>query len=542
MTVLLGSEQLEALSAIRLSVRTDETTSPARQREANERSARAMNARIIGEAEDLDVSASRTTPFERPELGKWLDEPSRFDAILWWRLDRAVRSMADMHELAKWARTYRKMLVFAEGPGGMLTLDFRNPLDPIAEIMVTLLAFAAQMEAQAIRERVQGAAQAIRGMSLRWRGARPPYPYMPAPMPDGAGKTLVPDPDAVKVVERIIKALMHNEDANPTSIAVELNSQEPPVPSPRDHWALKQGRKPGGKTGGKGYERGSTVAQFNWSASTINALLRSPALMGQKVHRGVPVRDSSGRPVLASETPILTREEFDNVGALLDARKRDTAPPTRRDTNALLLRVIHCAGCGGRMYYTKASGKRTTSVYGCRAAAQGRTCAAPATIKAEWAEDYAARAFLGRVGSWEVIETRKIAGYDPGPEINEVSAELDEHMRQSGRFRSETGRRIWEEKATALETRLVELEATPRRPPMTEVLRTGRTYADVWNAKDEAGKRRMLLDAGALMTVKQGRRGGRHAVDESRFTFEVGADADPAASHLADIADQEREA
>ncbi|WP_145969026.1 recombinase family protein, partial [Streptomyces hyaluromycini] len=300
MTVLLGSEQLEALSAIRLSVRTDETTSPTRQREANGRSARAMNARIVGEAEDLDVSASRTTPFERPELGKWLAEPSRFDVILWWRLDRAVRSMADMHELAKWARTYRKMLVFAEGPGGMLTLDFRNPLDPIAEIMVTLLAFAAQMEAQAIRERVTGASEAIRGMALRWRGARPPYPYTPAPMPDGAGKTLVPDPDAVKVVERIIRALVEDENASPTSIAISLNSEDPPVPSPRDHWAIKQGRETGGRTGGKAYERGSTVQRFKWSASTINALLRSPALMGQKVHGGVPVRDGSGRPVLAS--------------------------------------------------------------------------------------------------------------------------------------------------------------------------------------------------------------------------------------------------
>ncbi|MFI1765861.1 recombinase family protein [Streptomyces sp. NPDC020800] len=261
-------------------------------RTGNERSARAINARIVGEAEDLDVSASRTTPFERPELGEWLSEPSRFDVILW-----------------------------------------------------TLLAFAAQMEAQAIRERVQGAAEAIRGMSLRWRGARPPYPYMPAPMPDGAGKTLIPDPDAVKVIERIIRTLMEDESASATSsIAIALNSEEPPVPSPRDHWAIKQGRETGGKTGGKRYERGTAVPRFKWSASTINALLRSPALMGHIVHGGVPVRDSVGRPALASSTPVLTREEFDNVGALLDARKRNTAPPTRRDTNALLLRIIHCYG------------------------------------------------------------------------------------------------------------------------------------------------------------------------------------------------------
>ncbi|WP_145969009.1 hypothetical protein [Streptomyces hyaluromycini] len=182
-----------------------------------------------------------------------------------------------------------------------------------------------------------------------------------------------------------------------------------------------------------------------------------------------------------------------------------------------------------------------TNVYGCRAPSQGRKCDKPSTIKAEWAEEYVARKFLGMVGSWEVIETRKVAGYDPGPEINEVSAELEEHMKQSGRFRSEAGRRIWEEKATALETRLAELEATPRRPPSTEVVRTGRTYADTWHAKDDAGRRRMLLDAGALLTVGQGRKGSRYAVDEARFDFQIGEHGDPEAEQLADILAQERE-
>ncbi|WP_406864011.1 recombinase family protein [Streptomyces sp. HUAS MG47] len=530
MTVLLGSEQIEALSVIRLSVKTDETTSPARQREANERSARAIPARIIGEAEDLDVSASKTSPFERPQLGQWLAEPSRFDAILWWRLDRAVRSMADMHELARWARHHRKMLVFAEGPGGMLKLDFRNPLDPVAEIMVTLLAFAAQMEAQAIRERVRGATEALRAMPLRWRGARPPYGYMPAPMPEGGGKTLVPDPDAVAVVELIIRELV--DGSNPTAIARKLNTAEPPIPSPRDHWALKRSRTTGGKTGGKAYVSGSEVERFKWGSASINALLRSPTLLGYKLHRGAPVRDASGKPVLATPEPILTREEYDNIGALLDSRARDTRPVERSDTNALLLRVVHCAGCDGRMYYTKASGKRKTNIYGCRAAAQGRVCNQPATMKAEWLEEYAERQFLAVAGSLEVIEIRKIPGYDPGPEISEITDELDAHMEQSGRFRSVAGKRVWEAKATALETRLEELEATPRRPPREETVRTGRTYADVWAAQTPAGRRNMLLDAGARVDVRQGRGGGRYGADESRLTFTLAQHADPEAEAL----------
>lgn len=96
--------QPRALSAVRLSVETDETTSPGRQRAANEGAAASVGARIIGEAVDLGVSASKTTPFERPELGPWLAQPDSFDVLCFWRFDRAVRSMADMNALVQWAR------------------------------------------------------------------------------------------------------------------------------------------------------------------------------------------------------------------------------------------------------------------------------------------------------------------------------------------------------------------------------------------------------------------------------------------------------
>jgi DNA invertase Pin-like site-specific DNA recombinase len=102
-------------------------------------------------------------------LGEWLHRPDDFDALIFWRFDRAIRSMADMRDLAAWAREHRIMLVFAEGIGGTgrLIVDFRNPLDPIAELMMTLLAFAAQVEATSIRERVVGAHPAMRTMPPR---------------------------------------------------------------------------------------------------------------------------------------------------------------------------------------------------------------------------------------------------------------------------------------------------------------------------------------------------------------------------------------
>ncbi|MGW1801507.1 recombinase family protein [Streptomyces sp. NPDC001984] len=205
-------------------------------------------------------------------MGAWLRRPDDFDALVFWRFDRAVRSMDDIHELAKWAREHRKMIVFAEGPGGLLKLDFRNPLDPMAQLMVTLFAFAAQMEAQSIRERVTSAQAAMRVMPLRWKGSRPPYGYMPAPL-EGGGWTLVQDPEAVAVIMRIVRELMGDPSASipgKSLAAIARGLNEDGIPSSRDHWSLKKGRETGGKTGARlarllsgGALRGDTAPSKN---------------------------------------------------------------------------------------------------------------------------------------------------------------------------------------------------------------------------------------------------------------------------------------
>lgn len=523
----MHTPHLRGVSALRLSVLTDETTSPERQREANRGAAASLGIDLADrEAVDLGVSASKTTPFERPELGSWLRRPDDFDALVFWRFDRAVRSMDDMHELAKWAREQRKMIVFAEGPGGRLVLDFRNPLDPMAQLMVTLFAFAAQMEAQSIRERVTSAQAAMRMMPLRWRGSRPPYGYMPAPLEDG-GWTLVQDPEAVSVLERIIRELMGDPSRNipPMSLAaIARGLNEDGIPSSRDHWSLKKGRETGGKTGGKA---GETVVRgrFAWRHGAIKELLTSQRLLGWKITDNNPVRDSEGRPVMATAEPILTREEFDVIGAALAERSVDNKKPDRVDTVALLLRVITCDGCGERMYLHRPSpnSKSTskTETYKCGSHTRGRKCAAPAIIKREWADEYAEREFLRMLGALEITHTRTIPGYDPQPEIDTTLAEYEEHQAQQGRQKSSAAKAAWQKRADALDARLAELEDRPKVEPRREEIRTGRRYADDWRGADVTSKRAMLVEAGAVLTVRRGTRGGWRTLDESRVSFDV---------------------
>ncbi|MEI5102613.1 recombinase family protein [Streptomyces sp. PmtG] len=171
----LPTGTLRGVRCVRLSVRTDETTSPERQREADDAAAAALGITFgegaaLREAVDLDVSAPLVGPFDRPQLGGWLTRPADFDALVFWRFDRAVRDMDDMHELAKWAREHRKLIVFAESiGGGPLTFDFRNPMDPMSELMMLIMAFAVQVESQSIKDRVTGAQAAMRKMPMRWR-------------------------------------------------------------------------------------------------------------------------------------------------------------------------------------------------------------------------------------------------------------------------------------------------------------------------------------------------------------------------------------
>ncbi|MEV7283413.1 recombinase family protein [Streptomyces sp. NPDC093252] len=530
---------LRGVRCVRLSVLTDETTSPERQREADDNAARALGIDFgegdqLREAVDLDVSASKTSPFDRPELGKWLAHPDSFDALVWWRFDRAIRSMGHMYTLAEWAKKHRKVLVFAEGIGGgpPMVFDFRNPTDIMSDLMMMLFAFAAQVEAQSISDRVTGAMAAIRKMALRWRGSRPSYGYMPAPMPEdhgGVGWTLVQDPDAVKVILRIVKELFDGKTA--AAVAVGLNEDR--IPSPRDHWAIKKGRTTGGKPGGK---TGLSKDAFNWNPAVITRMLKNPALLGWKMHKGKPVRDDQGNPVMATEFPIFTREEFDSIGALLDSRSIDNTD--RKDTDALLLRVIHCASCGGRMYLNKQESKKNQHpTYKCNAHARGDRCDKPASIRGDWTDDYVTAEFLRLVGPIETRTVIEIPGYDPEPELLATLNEFTEHQEQKGRQKSKHAAAEWQRRADALDNRIAELETREKIEPRREATPTGRTFADEWAGKDTAGRRSMLVEAGVRLEVRRGTPGGWRKLDTRRVDFTMRGELNAVVDELAALAD-----
>ncbi|MET9848504.1 recombinase family protein [Streptomyces ossamyceticus] len=92
----VDAKRPRAIAALRLSCLTSTTRSPSRQRSTIGLAAEQLGLTLVAEAADLGVSAHRTSPFERTGLSPWLRRPDQYEAIVWARVDRAVRSTEHM--------------------------------------------------------------------------------------------------------------------------------------------------------------------------------------------------------------------------------------------------------------------------------------------------------------------------------------------------------------------------------------------------------------------------------------------------------------
>jgi len=107
--------------------------------------------------------------------------------------------------------------------------------------------------------------------------------------------------------------------------------------------------------------------------------------------------------------PLLTDDEFHALQDVLLARSNGTRRK-RRTTTALLTGVAHCAGCGGRMYFAARKGYPYGD-YVCRATARGEVCSAPAGMRSDWLEEYAANRYRQMVsGEAEVTREHLLHG------------------------------------------------------------------------------------------------------------------------------------
>ena len=487
------TETLRALLAVRLSNLTDETTSPDRQRVITRDHADRHGWEVVDTVEDLDVSASTVPPFERPRLGPWLREPQchQWDVLVFWRADRAVRSMADMFALTRWAQEHRKVIVFVSGPfgGDPLTLDLRQDrADPHVNLILAIIAFAAEVESQAIRERVNGA-RAFLLPTDRWVGGAPGYGYVIADHPV-KGKTIVRDDYAAGVIREIAGRLCDGESV--TGVVQSLNERG--ELTYRDHLRVVEGRP----TRGRRNNGLDDAPRELWSRHTIKTMMSNPRLLGYKTHKGKPVAGPDGAPVQIAE-PVLSLQEFQRVQNALSAR---SAGPTRTRRTTPLLGVVKCGRCGGNASRVGSSHKgHRYQYYRCNSdSSSSDRCRH--TAHEDRVTGIVERAFLSQLADVRVQEREWVKGEDHTAELEHVRRLLTslENEKRNSTDWDDDDEREYQISKQHYRKRIKVLRALPQREAGWVSRLTDRTYGQQWESADEDGRRKLMVNAG--MTLK----------------------------------------
>lgn len=484
---------MRVLGRVRLSRATDESTSTERQREIIQQWTEANQHELVAFAEDLDVSGS-VDAFETPVFGDWLNNrPDQFDVVCTWRLDRLGRDAIRLNKLFGWAIDNGKTVVSAtEG------IDLATP---VGRLIANVIAFLAEGELEAIRERTRASQKRLREVG-RWGGGRVFYGYQAQERTESAGWELIPDPYAAGVLMRIIDKVLNGQSLD--SIAREM--QEQSELSPADYLR---------------YRSGKPVEGSAWAGPQLFRMLRSKSLLGHATHNGVTVRDGDGMPIRKGE-PLIPQEVFDQLQAALEARK---SLNTRRSAKTSpLLGVAVCAVCGRSLHQRRANIRAKTShtYYGC---VGNRAEPHPGNfVRAEYLETLLEEEFLSQLGREKLRERVFIPAENHQIELEEAIRAIDELTSLLGTITSDTMRSRLTEQMRALDLRVAALEQMPAREAQWEYRETHQTYKDAWDKADTEGRRQLLLRSG-ITCVARGRKPGEPSTTEQPdFELRVPAD------------------
>ena len=172
----------------RLSISSDESVSIERQLEAGRDYCRAKGWEVVREHIDDGVSASASAPEDRKGWQALLDRPrGSFDVVLVWKVDRLARKVIDFLHADEALQVRGAAVASVSDPIDMTTATGRA--------FATMMAVFAEMEAEAIRQRVTAARRALI-RSGRVAGGTAPFDYRNAPNPDGPGKVLEKDAES----------------------------------------------------------------------------------------------------------------------------------------------------------------------------------------------------------------------------------------------------------------------------------------------------------------------------------------------------------
>ncbi|MGE2717568.1 recombinase family protein [Mycolicibacterium litorale] len=506
-----------ALIVVRLSRVTDATTSPERQLAKCRELCEQRGYQVVGVAEDLDVSAGVTSPFDRPQLGDWLaNRLGEFDVLVFYRMDRIVRRLLDLADLIRWCQNHSVAVVSA-------TEQFLDLTSPFGDIIALLVAKVAEMELQAISDRNASAAQHnIR--AGKYTGGPTPWGYLPAKDESGTWR-IVQDAEQVKIIREVVERVLDGVPLR--AIAHDLTARG--IPTPKDRIAQ---------------HRGKPMKGYTWHSGPLKRSLTSPTLLGQVVAReplldgqGRPQRDVKGRkqygpeyivrgddgsPVIRAE-PILSREVFDRLGKEL-ADRENRKEPTKRSTS-LLVGIVYCAVCGRPAYRLK-GGKGRNPRYRCASAQYKETCGNK-SIPLAYVDDGLEGILLRMLGESERKERVWDSGSDNSAELEQINATLVDltGLLGSGPYGAGTPQRITlDRRISDLAARQAQLSAEAIKPAGWAWQPTGEPFGAWWARQDVTARNVWLRSMGVRLGFAYPPGGGRPTIEISFGEIEKMAD------------------
>lgn len=434
---------------------TDESTSPERQREQIATWAKLHSHDVVKVTEDTDVSGAMPAT-ARPELGPWLTDPSlasRWTTLVVAKLDRVTRSVSDLCNLIDYCQANGKVLVsIAE------SFDLGTPA---GRMVATILASVAAFERERTAERRREAADYLRKQA-RYGGGVVPFGYRAEEMP-GGGWRLLPDEEEAEVVRWAAGQLIAGRSLK---------------------WTCEE-------LGRRGIE--TSRGRPAWHETSLMKIMRSPVLIGHVLHNGTVTRDDDG--VVVRRDPILTDETWARLQAALSRLSR-TRVASR---SSPLIGVLFCALCHGPMYIQRRT-ERPSSYYRCRKATRDRACAAR-IIPAPPIEEMITSGLLDSCGDIDMADEVVVPGEDHTAELHAVEEALSHFEDQL--VGTQISPEAWGRAVARLEKRQAELRALPQLPARSEWVPTGKTFAQTWEALDEAGRRALLLANGVTVAARR---------------------------------------
>lgn len=468
---------MRLLPAIRLSLVTENTTSPERQVEKIQQYAALGDHELVKITEDdydLDVSGA-VSPFDRPGLGRWLQEDrlDQWDAIVAAKLDRISRSLFDFTALLSWLEAQGKSLIILDP---MMDLT-----KPEGRVMAHMLMSFAQYEREVIGSRVKDAYDKL-VRDGKYTGGMVPFGYRPVKLAKNWGYEVDPvyGPVVAEMCQRYIKG--------ETLGGIARWLRESGIPSPKN--VIRQ-------------RNGKPMTDTPWSTTVVRMIMSSPAILGAVVDtKGKPLRDADGIVIYRAEG-LVSREVFESV----QARLALNSAPVRVNTSPLL-QVAFCL-CGAPMHSTTTKRKSYPSdrkgdpveyeyrYTHCHSShLRDGKCTAK-RIKSEAIEEAVFDALLDFAGDVELTERKLIAGRDYSEDIARLGEQIG-HLSSVVAIGEATGKDVTQE-AETLERAKAEIKRLANlKPEKARIVpvKLGKTFRQHWETLDVAGRNEFMRSAG----------------------------------------------